>query len=75
MVEGLPFCGVELVLLCYSKIMKEHEENIETLRYMLSVLMVRQSSWHLNEDERLRTQQGIKALQAAVEAMDTQIYA
>lgn len=55
--------------------MKEHQENVETLRYMLSVLMVRQSSWQLNEEERERTQQGIKALKAAVEAMDTQIYA
>lgn len=55
--------------------MKEHKNNVDTLRYMLSVLMVRQSAWQLTCEERKRTQEGIKALKAAVDAMNTQVYA
>lgn len=54
---------------------KESKEHIDTLRYMLSVLMVRQSSWELTEEEKQLTREGINALRAAVELMDIQVYA
>lgn len=49
---------------------KDHKRNVHTLRHMLSVLMVRQSAWELNPEEKQLTQEGIKALQAAIETMN-----
>ncbi len=54
---------------------KDIKEHILTLQYMLSVLMVRQSAWYLDEDERKKTKQGIDALQASIQALCTQIHA
>lgn len=55
--------------------LKEHEKNVSSLRHMLAVLMVRQSAWQLSDDERKLTQEGIKALRAAIELMDIQVFA
>ena len=55
--------------------MQKHRQNLDTLRYMLSVLMVRQSSWDLSEIEKKKTKEGITALQAAIESLDIQVYA
>ena len=55
--------------------LKEHEKNVSTLRHMLAILMVRQSAWQLSDDERKLTQEGIKALQAAIETMAIQVFA
>jgi hypothetical protein len=55
--------------------MDTHQENMYMLLYMLSVLRERQSAWDLTEDERARTKKGIKALEAAKDALSIQIYA
>lgn len=55
--------------------MEEHRKNVDTLRFMLSVLMVRQSAWQLSRDEQQRTKEGIKALQAAIDTMSLQVLA
>jgi len=55
--------------------MEQHQENLHMLLYMLSVLRERQSAWDLTEDERARTKKGIKALEAAKDALSVQIYA
>lgn len=55
--------------------MEEHKKNVVMLRHMLAVLMVRQSAWQLNEEEKKMTKDGIKALQAAIETMNVQVFA
>jgi hypothetical protein len=55
--------------------MDAHQENMYMLLYMLSVLRERQSAWDLTEEERSRTKKGIKALEAAKDALSVQIYA
>jgi hypothetical protein len=55
--------------------MDTHSENMYMLLYMLSVLRERQSAWDLTEEERSRTKKGIKALEAAKDALSVQIYA
>ena len=55
--------------------MEQHQENMHKLLYMLAVLRERQSAWDLTEDERARTKKGIKALEAAKDALSVQIYA
>lgn len=55
--------------------MDTHNENLYMLLYMLSVLRERQSSWDLTPNERERTKKGIKALEAAKDALSVQIYA
>lgn len=55
--------------------MRERNEHTAMLMYMLAVLRTRQSAWDLNESEKLECRRGIQALQAAVDAMNNQIYA
>jgi len=55
--------------------MEKHSENMSYLLHMIAVLRERQSSWQLTEDERQRTKRGIEALEAAKDALSTQIYA
>jgi len=55
--------------------LEEHKEHVVLLRHMLAELMVKQSSVRLTSEQRLLHQKGIKALKAAVVAMDMQVYA
>jgi hypothetical protein len=55
--------------------MDTHNENMYMLLFMLSVLRERQSAWELTTSEREQSKKGIKALQAAVDALSVQIYA
>jgi hypothetical protein len=55
--------------------MDTHNENMYMLLFMLSVLRERQSAWELTTFEREQSKKGIKALQAAVDALSVQIYA
>jgi hypothetical protein len=61
MVEGMRF--------------EEHNQHVDILMYMLAELMVKQSSPILTSEQRLLHKQGIKALKAAVDAMNMQVYA
>lgn len=54
---------------------KQQQDHVDILRFMLAELMVKQSSSVLTEDERRLHKQGIQALQAAVDAIETQVYA
>lgn len=56
-------------------LVREQQDHVEVLRIMLAELMVKQSSLVLTEDERRLHKQGIQALQAAVEAIESQVYA
>lgn len=58
-----------------TKTMDEHTENMSCLLHMIAVLRERQSSWQLTEQERELTKKGIEALEAAKNALSTQIYA
>jgi hypothetical protein len=51
------------------------QEHIAVLRHMLAELMTRKSLPTLTEEQRLLHAQGIVALQAAVDALATQVYA
>ncbi len=53
----------------------EHRQHVDLLRHMLAELMVKQSSVTLTTEQRRLYKEGIKALQAAVVAMDLQIFA
>ena len=55
--------------------METHEQNMKHLREMLSHLKEQRSSWQLTEEEREISQKYLKALEAAMEALDCQIYA
>ena len=55
--------------------MEQHSKDIQMLRYMLSVLMVKQSSPALNGSEQGRCREGITALKTAIEIMELQVYA
>ena len=55
--------------------MRAHKDNVETLRYVLAELLVKQSSPALTSKERTTCKKLIDAMQAAVEALDTQIHA
>lgn len=55
--------------------MEKHSENMSFLLHMIAVLRERQSSWQLTDDERQLTKKGIEALEAAKDALSTQIYA
>lgn len=55
--------------------LKEHNEHVDLLRHMLAELMVKQSGPTLTAEQRRLHKKGIKALQAAVEAMNMQVYA
>lgn len=61
---------------CYTKgVMENHSENMSCLLHMIAVLRERQSAWELTENERQLTKKGIEALEAAKDALSTQIYA
>ena len=51
------------------------QEHIDQLRYILSILMERQSRGWVGDNEREECKKGITALKRAVEVMGTQIYA
>ena len=51
------------------------QEHIDQLRYILSILMERQSRGWVGDSEREECKKGITALQRAVEVMGTQVYA
>jgi hypothetical protein len=51
------------------------QEHIAVLRHMLAELMTRRSLSTLTEEQRTLHAQGIVALQAAVDALATQVYA
>jgi hypothetical protein len=53
----------------------DHDEHMAVLRHMLAELMVKQSSSLLTSEERKMHKRGIKALRAAVDALETQVYA
>ena len=55
--------------------MREHRDNIDMLRHMLSVLMTKQSSPTLTEEQKVDCKNGIRALQAAVDALNYQVLA
>jgi len=55
--------------------MENHSENMSCLLHMIAVLRERQSAWELTENERQLTKKGIEALEAAKDALSTQIYA
>ena len=55
--------------------MEQHYEHVSALNEMLAVLRERQSSWKLTDEERKHTRKGIKALEAARDALSVQIYA
>jgi hypothetical protein len=55
--------------------LKEHRQHVDLLRHMLAELMARQSSITLTVEQRRLHQQGIKALNAAVDALIVQVYA
>jgi hypothetical protein len=55
--------------------MDKHRENVYMLNFMLSVLRERQSSWNLTPSERVESEKGIEALEAAVAALVIQVYA
>lgn len=74
------FCLSRLLFPCgvwYAVIMqlKEHNEHVDLLRYMLAELMVKQNRLTLTEEQRTMHKKGIKALRAAVDAMNSQVYA
>ncbi len=50
-------------------------EHIDLLRYMLCILMERQSAIGVRDNEREKCKKGITALKRAVEVMGTQVYA
>jgi hypothetical protein len=54
---------------------EKHNEHVDLLRYMLAELMVKQSSAVLTDEQRDLHKKGIEALQAAVTAMNMQVYA
>ncbi len=51
------------------------KEHIDQLRYILSILMERQSMGWVGDNEREECKKGITALKRAVEVMGTQVYA
>ncbi len=55
--------------------MLEDRKHIDQLRYILSILMERQSMACIQDAEREECKKGIIALQRAVDIMGTQIYA
>lgn len=61
--------------LCYTKVVEQHAKYMEMIHWMLCVLRERQSSWKLTDEERIQTREGIKALEAAKDALSVQIYA
>lgn len=56
-------------------VMEQHSKNMCMLNHMLAVLRERQSYWGLTEEERKQTREGIKALEAARDALSVQVYA
>jgi hypothetical protein len=54
---------------------KEDRKHIDQLRFMLSILMERQSYGWLKDEEREECRKGIVALQRAVDVIGTQYYA
>lgn len=55
--------------------LEEHRQHVDLLRHMLAELMVKQSRPMLSEEQRNLHKRGIKALQAAVDAMNMQVLA
>lgn len=60
---------------CYTTWVEQHAKYMEMIHWMLCVLRERQSSWTLTDEERKHTKEGIKALEAAKDALSVQIYA
>lgn len=74
-VETRPLLTVEEPCYTEDTVMEKHSENMSYLLHMIAVLRERQSSWQLTENERQLTKKGIEALEAAKDALSTQIYA
>ncbi len=55
--------------------MSAHKEHVSALRSILAEVLVSQSSPRLSSKEQKDCKKYIKALQAAIEALDSQIYA
>jgi hypothetical protein len=55
--------------------MKEIENHISLLRHMSSVLRERKSAPNLSSGQKNQCEKGIDALDKAVEALQTQVYA
>ena len=55
--------------------MENHERNMMLLREIMASIREQQSSWQLTSEEREISKKYIEALEAAVAALDIQIYA
>lgn len=55
--------------------MEKHEENVTMLNHMMCVLRERKDLWHLSSQQRSDSQKGIEALEAAIAALENQVYA
>ncbi len=63
--------------MCYREDMytQEPKEHVDTLRYMLAELLVKQSNASLTTDQRIWHKKGIEALRASIDAIEVQVYA
>jgi len=57
------------------ELLAQHNEHRAVLMYMLAELLTKQSSSSLTEEQQRMHKKGIEALRAAVDALETQVYA